>query len=78
MAIGNPMDSNLHQFTIITIIIYSQSCEQWMKIFDDYIFPLLKSMHAVRTDKEEVFAPELKRGVKMQVHHSRDTVQKQV
>eukprot|EP00597_Dinobryon_sp_UTEXLB2267_P010966 CAMPEP_0170099810 /NCGR_PEP_ID=MMETSP0020_2-20130122/1260_1 /TAXON_ID=98059 /ORGANISM="Dinobryon sp., Strain UTEXLB2267" /LENGTH=2023 /DNA_ID=CAMNT_0010322537 /DNA_START=155 /DNA_END=6224 /DNA_ORIENTATION=- len=59
----------------------SISLRQWQLVFDNIIFSLFKkagdrSALAVRF-KEEAMAPELKKGVKMSVHHSRDTAQKQ-
>ena len=55
--------------------------EQWQQIFNDVIFPLFarageRSTQAIAS-KEEANAPELKRGKKMVLHHSRDTAHKQ-
>lgn len=54
---------------------------QWQQIFDDVIFPLFERAgersHRAMTSKEEANAPELKRGTKMVLHHSRDTAHKQ-
>eukprot|EP00605_Chrysophyceae_sp_TOSAG23-4_P001397 GSChrysophyteH1.ASY1.ANO1.1517.1 assembled CDS len=54
---------------------------QWKQIFDDVIFPLFAKAGARSTraieSKEEANAPELKKGKKMTLHHSRDTAQKQ-
>jgi hypothetical protein len=55
--------------------------EQWKQIFDDVIFPLFERAGARTTlaieSKEEANAPELKKGKKMILHHSRDTAFKQ-
>ena len=58
------------------------SSEQWRSVFDEIIFPLFeatwqKSLDAM-SSKEEAMTPELKKGVKMALHHSRDTAYKQV
>lgn len=55
---------------------------QWRHIFDDVVFPLFaateqKSVEALSSN-EEAQAPELKKGVRMAIHHSRDTAHKQV
>jgi hypothetical protein len=55
---------------------------QWKHIFDDVVFPLFaateqKSIEAL-TSNEEAQAPEIKKGVRMTIHHSRDTAHKQV
>lgn len=55
---------------------------QWKHIFDDVVFPLFaateqKSVEAL-TSNEEAQAPEIKKGVRMTIHHSRDTAHKQV
>jgi len=54
---------------------------QWKQIFDDVIFPLFERAgqrsHRAMTLKEEANAPELKKGKKMILHHSRDTAHKQ-
>ena len=57
------------------------SGSQWKQVFDDVIFPLFqragdRSKHAAETN-EEAIAPELKKGKKMTLHHSRDTAHKQ-
>jgi hypothetical protein len=54
---------------------------QWKQVFDEVIFPLFqhaeqKSSFAM-INKEVALAPELKKGVRMAVHHSRDTAHKQ-
>jgi hypothetical protein len=54
---------------------------QWKRAFDDVIFPLFarveaRSGLAIRSN-EEAKAPEIKRGVKMTLHHSRDNAHKQ-
>lgn len=58
------------------------SSDQWRSVFDDIIFPLFeateqKAMLAM-SSKEEAMTPEIKKGVKMALHHSRDTAHKQV
>lgn len=55
---------------------------QWRSVFSDVIFPLF-GLAAHRSDDArrshaKAFAPELKKGVTMTVHHSRDTAHKQV
>jgi hypothetical protein len=55
--------------------------EQWQKIFETIIFPLFektgeRSKNAMK-QKEEAFIPEMKKGVKISIHHSRDTAHKQ-
>ncbi len=57
------------------------SGEQWCQIFDEVIFPLFerageRSNQAMESN-EEAIAPELKKGTKMILHHSRDTAHKQ-
>eukprot|EP00602_Paraphysomonas_sp_CaronLab_P007358 CAMPEP_0185034758 /NCGR_PEP_ID=MMETSP1103-20130426/24887_1 /TAXON_ID=36769 /ORGANISM="Paraphysomonas bandaiensis, Strain Caron Lab Isolate" /LENGTH=2224 /DNA_ID=CAMNT_0027571539 /DNA_START=141 /DNA_END=6815 /DNA_ORIENTATION=+ len=57
------------------------SNHQWMQAFDDVVFPLFlrvetRSGVAMRSN-EEAKAPEIKRGVKMTLHHSRDNAHKQ-
>jgi hypothetical protein len=59
----------------------SMSPEQWRSVFDDIVFPLFeateqKSLLAM-SSKEEAMTTELKKGVKMALHHSRDTAHKQ-
>ena len=54
---------------------------QWKQVFDDVIFPLFqragdRSKLAAETN-EAAIAPELKKGKKMTLHHSRDTAHKQ-
>lgn len=54
---------------------------QWRQIFDQVIFPLFektgeRSQKAMQSN-EEAIAPELKKGTKMILHHSRDTAHKQ-
>lgn len=55
---------------------------QWKSVFDDIIFPLFEATEQKATlamsSKEEAMTPELKKGVKMTLHHSRDTAHKQV
>ena len=55
--------------------------EQWQKIFETIIFPLFaktgeRSKIAMKS-QEEAVAPELKKGVKISMHHSRDSAHKQ-
>lgn len=55
--------------------------EQWKQGFDEVIFPLFtrtesRSNRAMKNN-EEVASVELKKGVMMAVHHSRDTAHKQ-
>lgn len=57
------------------------SPDQWRSVFDDIVFPLFeatqqKSLLAM-SSKAEAMTPELKKGVKMALHHSRDTAHKQ-
>lgn len=57
------------------------SSGQWRRFFEEILFPLFnkaedRSGMAMRSN-EEANAPELKKGVKMTVHHSRDTAHKQ-
>ena len=57
------------------------SSHQWKMFFEDILFPLFakteeRSSVAMRS-QEKAIAPELKKGVKMAVHHSRDTAHKQ-
>jgi guanine nucleotide-exchange factor len=64
--------SNANMFTPI----------QWRSVFEDIIFPLFdateqKSLLAMSSN-EEAITPEIKKGVRMAVHHSRDTAHKQV
>ena len=54
---------------------------QWKQVFEEVIFPLFqragdRSKQAAETN-EVAIAPELKKGKKMTLHHSRDTAQKQ-
>lgn len=58
------------------------SSNNWKNLFEDILLPLFdnageRSALAL-TRKEVANAPELKKGVKMQIHHSRDTAFKQV
>jgi len=55
--------------------------QSWKQVFEEVVFPLFeraeaRSNRAVK-NKEAVQAIELKKGVKMTVHHSRDTAAKQ-
>jgi hypothetical protein len=54
---------------------------QWKRAFDDVIFPLFSRVEArsglAIKSNEEAKAPEIKRGVKMTLHHSRDNAHKQ-
>ena len=54
---------------------------QWKQIFDDVVFPLFvragQRSHQAMQLNEEAIAPELKKGQKMVLHHSRDTAHKQ-
>jgi hypothetical protein len=54
---------------------------QWRQIFDQVIFPLFEMTgersHKAMQSNEEAIAPELKKGTKMILHHSRDTAHKQ-
>eukprot|EP01035_Chromulina_nebulosa_P021214 gene21214-27479_t len=57
------------------------SADKWRYIFSDILLPLfdkagIRSALAMKRN-EEANAPELKKGVKMTVHHSRDTAHKQ-
>jgi hypothetical protein len=54
-----------------------QTSGQWQRVFDTAVFPLLKNLQGARSGAA-ASAPELKKGVKMQIHHSRDTAHKQV
>lgn len=55
--------------------------EQWKQIFYEIIFPLFEKAGERSTiakqSNEEANAPELKKGTKMILHHSRDTAHKQ-
>jgi hypothetical protein len=57
------------------------STTQWKRAFDDVIFPLFSRVEArsglAIKSNEEAKAPEIKRGVKMTLHHSRDNAHKQ-
>ena len=54
---------------------------QWQHAFDDVIFKLFEQVknkfHEAMLNNEKAMTPELKKGVKMTVHYSRDTAQKQ-
>jgi hypothetical protein len=54
---------------------------QWRQIFDQVIFPLFEMTgersHKAMQLNEAAIAPELKKGTKMVLHHSRDTAHKQ-
>jgi len=54
---------------------------KWQSIFNDSLFPLFTQIHkgtmAAMHNKAEAFAPEVKKGVKITVHHSRNTSLKQ-
>eukprot|EP01041_Mallomonas_annulata_P004581 gene4581-9106_t len=54
---------------------------QWQMTFDEVVFPLFTRSEELSNiamkSNEEAIAPELKKGVKMTVHHSRDTAHKQ-
>lgn len=68
-------------FGAITAHAQRLSATRWKSLFQDALFPLFakageRSALAMRR-KEEAITPELKKGVKMTVHHSRDTAQKQ-
>eukprot|EP01038_Epipyxis_sp_PR26KG_P012463 gene12463-16716_t len=57
------------------------STNQWQAVFEKIVFPLFlvaeqRTISAERSN-QVAMAPELKKGVKMSVHHSRDTAQKQ-
>ena len=56
------------------------SIESWRFVFDEILFPLLKATveKSGRANNMQSDAPELKKGVKMTLHHSRDTASKQV
>ncbi len=55
--------------------------EQWQRIFESIIFPLFEKTgersKMAMTSREEAVAPELKKGVKINMHHSRDSAHKQ-
>jgi hypothetical protein len=55
--------------------------EQWQRIFESIIFPLFEKTgersKIAMTSREEAVAPELKKGVKINMHHSRDSAHKQ-
>ncbi len=58
------------------------SSTQWKSVFDDIVFPLFSateqmSLRAMNSN-EVAITPEIKKGVKMALHHSRDTAHKQV
>ena len=57
------------------------SSSQWKNAFQEVIFPLFRRTESRSSDamrsNEEALAPEIKKGVKMAVHHSRDTAHKQ-
>jgi hypothetical protein len=57
------------------------SVAQWVSAWADVIFPLLEMIAArcqeAGRSKELAKTPELKKGVKMTMHHSRDTARKQ-
>jgi hypothetical protein len=69
-------------FGAITAHAHRLSTSRWKSLFVDALFPLFakagdRSALAMRRN-EEAMTPELKKGVKMAMHHSRDTAQKQV
>lgn len=55
------------------------SVESWRFVFHDILFPLFDATleRSDRASHETSDAPELKKGVKMTMHHSRDTASKQ-
>merc|ERR1711871_352253 len=57
------------------------SGDQWRQIFDEVIFPLFERAgersNQAMVSGEEAIAPELKKGTRMVLHHSRDTAHKQ-
>ena len=68
-------------FSAVTANASLLTSMQWKQVFDEVIFPLF-----VRTEerqskaikyKEEAKTVELKKGVKMALHHSRDSAHKQ-
>jgi hypothetical protein len=68
-------------FTALANNIGRISAEQWRKTFTTIVQPLFdkagaRSQLAMKINEQAV-APELKKGVKMIVHHSRDTAHKQ-
>ena len=54
---------------------------QWLHAYEEVIFPLFLRMESrskfAMHSNEQALAPEIKKGVKMTVHHSRDTAHKQ-
>ena len=70
--------------TLFSAIIANSSLlspDQWRRFYEDVLFPLFRKAEersglAMRS-KEDAIAPEVKKGVKMTVHHSRDTAHKQ-
>lgn len=56
------------------------SIQSWKFVYDEILFPLLEATveKSGRASKSQSDAPELKKGVKMTLHHSRDTASKQV
>jgi hypothetical protein len=70
-------------FTALTMTANASltSGRQWKQIFDDVVFPLFeragaRSSQAMHSH-EEANAPELKKGKKIVLHHTRDTAHKQ-
>lgn len=56
--------------------------EEWLRLFTQTIYPLFSEIKAKTIQalfsKAEAIAPEIKKGVKITVHHSKDTALKQV
>ena len=81
---SRPEIRNCSQNTLFSAIVSNSellTAKQWRNFFEDILFPLFakaeeRSGIAMRS-QEEAIAPELKRGVKMTIHHSRDTAHKQ-
>lgn len=66
-------------FTLLNRNVSRIPTSEWQKLFESIIFPLCDQvgLRFSTALHEEMLTPELKKGVKMTVHHSRDTTFKQ-
>jgi hypothetical protein len=80
---SRPEIRNCAMRTLFAAIVANSSLlsvESWRFVFDDILFPLFGATveKSGKASNEQSDAPELKKGVKMTLHHSRDTASKQV
>jgi hypothetical protein len=66
-------------FAAIVANSHLLSVDSWKFVFNDVLFPLFGATvdKSSKASNEQSDAPEIKKGVKMTVHHSRDTASKQ-